>query len=447
MSKPAPSWSNWSGSVVASPKQVVSPSSIEEIAELVRKCKNEGRKLRVVGSGHSFTPVAATNDLLVSLDNLQGIVSVDSEARTATVWAGTKLKLLGELLHAEDLAQENLGDIDVQSIAGAISTGTHGTGIHLGTIATQLLGMTIVDGNGDIRQLDAESSPDIFGALQVSLGVLGIVAQVTLRLRSSYKLEYRSSRIPLSECLDRLDEFRTGHRHFEFYWFPYAETCQIKFMDETEDRITSRPIRDYLSEMVLENGVFGAMSGLCRRFPRLTKPVSRISASSVPVFRKVDYSHRIFATKRLVRFNEMEYNLPADAMASVIREMREVMERERFAVHFPIECRYVRGDDIWLSPASGRDSAYIAVHMYKGMPYRSYFAAMEEIFLRHGGRPHWGKLHTLKESQLRDRYPRWQQFLDLRSEFDPEGLFLNEHLRDLFIPVSGANDSHPDPKE
>ncbi|THF73736.1 D-arabinono-1,4-lactone oxidase [Cohnella fermenti] len=429
-------WSNWSGSAAASPRQILYPSSTEEISDAVRMCRKENRTLRVVGSGHSFTAIAATNDILISLDRLQGIVSVDADNRTATVWAGTKLKQLGELLHAEGLAQENLGDIDVQSIAGAISTGTHGTGIRFGNISTQVLGMTIIDGNGDIRELDAESSPDTFGAYPVSLGVLGIVAQVKLRLRPAYKLEYRSSRIPLSECLERLDEFRDGHRHFEFYWFPYAETCQIKFMDESEERITSRPIRDYLSEMVLENGVFGAMSGLCRRFPGLATSVSRISASSVPVFRKVEYSHRIFATKRLVRFNEMEYNLPAASMADVIREMRAVMERERFAVHFPIECRYAKGDDLWISPATGRDSAYIAVHMYRGMPYREYFSAMEDIFLRHGGRPHWGKLHTMKHAQLRERYPRWSDFAELRGRMDPDGLFLNDHLRGLFVPES-----------
>ncbi|MBB6635183.1 D-arabinono-1,4-lactone oxidase [Cohnella thailandensis] len=434
MSTQTQRWSNWSGSAVANPTQVLYPTSAEEIASIVRSCRKEGRSLRVVGSGHSFTPVAATNDILISLDRLQGIVSADADSRTATVWAGTKLKLLGELLHGEGLAQENLGDIDVQSIAGAVSTGTHGTGAGFGNISTQVIGMTIVDGNGDIREVDAESSPDTFGAFPVSLGVLGIIVQMKLRLRPAYKLEYRSSRIPLAECLERLDEYRNGHRHFEFYWFPYAETCQLKFMDESEDKITSRPVRDYLSEMVIENGVFGAMSGLCRRFPRLTRTVSRISASNVPVFRKVEYSHRIFATKRLVRFNEMEYNLPASAMANVVREMREVMERGKYAVHFPIECRYAKGDDLWLSPATGRDSAYIAVHMYKGMPYQPYFAAMEEIFLRHGGRPHWGKLHTLSESQLRERYPRWTDFLDLRSRMDPAGLFLNEHLKKLFVP-------------
>ncbi|MFD0674042.1 D-arabinono-1,4-lactone oxidase [Cohnella sp. GCM10027633] len=425
-------WRNWSGIVQTTPREVYYPGTIEEIADLVSRCRKEGRKLRVVGSGHSFTAIAASDDVLLSLDRMQGIASVDAAAGAVTVWAGTKLKLLGELLHAEGFAQENLGDIDVQSIAGAISTGTHGTGIAFGTLATQVVGLTVVAGTGDVISCTEASHPELFKALQVSIGSLGVIAQVTLRLRPSYRLRYESSRVPLTECLDRLPELKAAHRNFEFYWFPYAEPCQLKMMNETDEPVTSRKVRDYVSDVLLENAVFGALSGLARRVPPLSATVSRLCASAVPTSRKVEASHRVYATTRLVKFNEMEYNIPADAMADVIREMRETMAREKHRVHFPIECRYVQADDIWLSPAYGRDSAYIAVHMYRGMPHERYFADMEKIFLRYGGRPHWGKLHTLEADRLSAAYPMWEKFGRVRDEMDPDGILLNGYLRRVF---------------
>lgn len=427
------SWSNWSGSVTAVPELVVYPRTIEEIVELVRKCGTEGRYIRVVGSGHSFTPVAASDQVLVSMDQMQGIIRIDAEKQTAVVWAGTKLKLLGELLHAEGLAQENLGDIDVQSIAGAISTGTHGTGKRLGSIATQVIGLTIVNGSGEVMECDLESHSEWFKALQVSLGTLGIIVKVKLRLRKAYVLSYESKRMPLTDCLARLPELVEENRHFEFFWFPYAETCQVKLMNEGETPTPSNKVRDFINDRLIENTLFGVMSELCRVYPSASSTISRISASSVPVTTKANYSHRLFATERTVRFNEMEYNLPAEAMPFVIHEMREAMERERFHVHFPIECRYAAGDDIWLSPAYGRDSAYIAVHMYRGMPHQRYFEVMEQIFLRYEGRPHWGKMHTLKAADLVERYPMWQRFTEIRAEMDPKDLFLSPYLRELLV--------------
>ncbi|MDR6553911.1 D-arabinono-1,4-lactone oxidase [Paenibacillus qinlingensis] len=425
-------WTNWSGMVQASPQTVLYPDSIEAVAEAVLLCRREGRRLRVVGTGHSFTPIAASNDVLITLDRMQGLVALDTEAKTATVWAGTKLKLLGELLFNQGLAQENLGDIDVQSIAGAISTGTHGTGQQFGNIATQVVGLTMVTGAGDVITCTPETHPDLFKAMQISIGALGIIVQVTLRLQPIYKMKYESKRMPLKQCLQELPEIAGGHRHFEFYWFPYADPCQLKFMNPTDQAVTSRKVRDYIGDVLLENTLFGLLSELCRKVPKLSQTVSRLSASQVPVGSKVDYSHRLFATQRLVRFNEMEYNLPAEAMPAVIEEMRAKMTKNKYNVHFPIECRFAKGDDIWLSPAFERDSAYIAIHMYKGMSHEDYFAAMEDIFLQHGGRPHWGKMHSLRSSELSERYPKWQPFCRIREELDPDGILLNGYLEKIF---------------
>ncbi|GGG72900.1 D-arabinono-1,4-lactone oxidase [Paenibacillus radicis (ex Gao et al. 2016)] len=425
-------WTNWSGIVQATPREVLLPGTIDEVVETVQLCRREGRTLRVVGSGHSFTPIAASDDILLSLDRMQGLVSVDLDAAVATVWGGTKLRLLGELLFEQGLAQENLGDIDVQSIAGAISTGTHGTGRAYGNLSTQIIGLTIVTGRGDVVECTPESHPEWFKAMQISLGVLGVIVQVKLKLQSAYKLEYVSSRMPLKSCLAQLSELAESNRHFEFYWFPYAEPCQIKRMNLTDQEVTNRKAWEHFSDVWIENKLFGLLSEFSRKLPSSSAAISRLSASQVPVGRKVNYSHRLFATQRLVRFNEMEYNLPAEAIGEVIEEMREELARGRYRVHFPVECRYAKGDDIWLSPAYGRDSAYIAVHMYKGMPHEAYFAAMERIFLRYGGRPHWGKMHTLQAVQFKELYPKWEAFGAVRETLDPDRILLNDRMQHLF---------------
>lgn len=432
-------WHNWSGSVSCRPRQVVYPESLDDVVTLVNRCNHEGRSLRVVGSGHSFTRLVETDDLLVSLDRLAGIVDVDHAAHTATVLAGTKLRELGELLHARGLAQENLGDIDKQSIGGAISTGTHGTGGRFGTLSTQVVGLTAVLGDGSVIECSQTQHPDWFRAVQVSFGSLGILVQVKLRLVPSFRMMYESRRLPLSEVLARLGELRDDHRHFEFYAFPYGDAAQVKTMQVTDQPATPSGVKGFFNKIVMENWAFGALSEACRAIPRLCPAASRFSANNVPVFREVGYSHRLFATPRLVRFNEMEYNVPAAHMPAVVEEIRAAIASQRVAVHFPIECRFVQADDIWLSPAFGRDSAYIAVHMYRGMPYADYFRTVEAICAQYGGRPHWGKLNWRTGDDFRRLYPMWDRFCDLRAQSDPRGIFLNDYLRGLF-ETAGAGE-------
>jgi FAD-linked oxidoreductase len=425
-------WQNWSGSVQGRPQQRAAPASIDDLARLIGAAGRDGRHARVVGAGHSFTPLVQTNDLLLSLDNLQGIESVDAEGGTVTVLAGTKLKRLGNDLLARGLAQENLGDIDVQSIAGAISTGTHGTGIRFGTLATQVAGLTLVTANGDVLECSPEHNPDIFKAAQVSLGMLGVIAKVKLRVVPAKRLHYQGHREKLKTCLDNLERYKQENSHFEFFWLPYTEWVQAKFLNETGAPATGSNLWGKFNKIVLENGVYWLLSEACRLMPRLTKSVSRLSARAIASVNEVDYSHRLFATPRLVRFQEMEYNIPAEHFSAVIAEIQACIEQQQFAVHFPIECRFVHSDDIWLSPAYQRESAYVAVHMYRGMPYQSYFQHIEEIFKRYQGRPHWGKMHTRSASDLAALYPRWDDFRRVRAALDPQGVFLNDYLRQLF---------------
>lgn len=437
----AEQWSNWSGSVKCSPVEVVKPRSIDELAKLVGEYGRTGRHVRVAGSGHSFTPIVQSNDVLISLEEMQGLEAIDAGRGTVTVLGGTVLKNLGNLLFEHGLAQENLGDIDAQSISGAISTGTHGTGVRFGTLSTQVEGLTLVTAAGEILECSPEREPGVFKAAQVSLGTLGVIAKVKLRVVPAKRMRYQGQRKQLADCLAHLEQYRQENSHFEFYWFPYTGGVQVKFLNETTEPLSRSTLWGNFNKVVLENYVYWLLSEACRRFPSLCKTVCHISAQSLASIDEVNYSHRLFTTPRMVRFQEMEYNIPAEHTVAVIHEIQECIEQHQFQVHFPLECRFVHADDIWLSPAYQRDSAYIAVHMYRGMPYRSYFYHIEEIFKRYHGRPHWGKMHTRTARELAALYPRWHDFRRVRAALDPRGVFLNSYLRDLFdadgpIPAS-----------
>ncbi|GGA40013.1 FAD-binding oxidoreductase [Kroppenstedtia guangzhouensis] len=425
-------WTNWSGSVRFTPREIALPATEEEMISLVRRARERGTSIRVIGSGHSFTPLVETDSTLVSLDRMQGVQPVDPEEQQVSVLGGTKLKALGASLLQQGWSPENLGDIDAQSIAGAVSTGTHGTGMRLGSLSEQAEALTLITADGQIRECSAKQDPDLYQAARASIGSLGIITRVRLRVEPLYRLHFRSKRLPLDEVVNRLEEYKSNHRHFEFFWFPYTDSVQAKFMNKTDAPPTRKGWWSSFNKLVLENGVFWFLSEGARIIPRVSRTVSRIAAWGVPQFEETGDSQSLFATPRHVRFNEMEYSIPAESLPTVIEEMKQTMEKRRFPVHFPIEIRFVKGDDIWLSPAFGRDSAFVAVHMYKGMPYKEYFQAMEQIFLRHDGRPHWGKMHHLGADELCKLYPRWQDFQRIRRKLDPDGLFLNPHLRRIF---------------
>jgi FAD-linked oxidoreductase len=423
---------NWSGSLTFAPAAISSPADEAQIAAAVREARERGAGLRVVGAGHSFTPLVQTEGLLMSLERWQGLEAVDRAAPAATVRAGTRLRRLGELLHAEGLAQLNLGDIDEQSIAGAISTGTHGTGAALGGIATQVAGLRLVTAAGEVLELAEDKNPALFKAAQVSLGALGVISAVTLRLAPAYRLRYTWRRERLGAVLEQLGELRRAHRHVEFYWVPHTDTVMLKLMDATDEPARPQGRLRAMQELALENGVFWLLCEICRAWPRLSPRVARLMAGMIGPGENLDHSHRIFATPRLVRFNEMEYNLPAHELGPALLAIDAEIRRRRIDIHFPLECRFAAGDDIPLSPAYGRDSAYIAAHVFRGAPYRGYFAAIEPILQSFGGRPHWGKHHTMPAAELRARYPLWDEFQRSRRALDPGGLFLNPYLRGLF---------------
>ena len=387
-------WQNWSGSVHCQPRHIARPASIDELQQIIKACGSEHRHVRVVGSGHSFTPLVQTDDVLLSLEHIQGIEEVDAERGTVTVLAGTLLSTLGEALYARGLAQENLGGIDAQSLAGAISTGTHGTGIRFGTLSTQVAGLTLVTAAGELLECSPERNADLFKAAQVSLGVLGVIVKVKLRVVAAKRLHFKSYRERFSVCLTNFERYNQEHSHFEIFWFPHTSWVQTKFLDETEAPASKSSLWGNFNKVVLENGVYWLLSESCRLFPPLSRTISKLSTMAIAPVSEVNYSHRLFVAPRAVRLQAMEYALPVEHVQAALREIDACIRQHRFQVHFPLGCRFVHADDIWLSPAYQRESAYIAVHMYRGMAYEAYFRHVEEILQRYNGRPHWGKMHT-----------------------------------------------------
>lgn len=423
---------NWSESVYSQPKNFYKPRSIEALQRIVRNSAKRGQKVRVVGAGHSFTPLVATSDVLISLERLSGIETIDADMHEATVLGGTNLKVLGHALAEKGFAMENLGDINAQSIAGAISTGTHGTGVEYGNIPTQVQALTIVTANGELLEISRVTNARFFDAARVSLGLFGVIVKVRLRVLPLYSLEYQSFRLSTEECFRTLDQLKRDNRNFEFYWFPHTKTIQAKIMnltDETDQN--ANKMMKFVNEILIENGFFWGISEVSRKIPRTSKAVSTLSAMGVPTGREILSGGEMYATSRLVKFQEMEYSIPQEAMENALKDIQNVIQKYRLNVHFPVECRFVKGDDIWLSPSFQRDSAYIAVHMYKGMDFAEFFEKVEEVFRHYDGRGHWGKMHTMPFEVIEKNYPKLHDFLELREALDPGQIFVNHYLKDL----------------
>jgi len=422
---------NWAGNVQFKPENYLLPEHPDEIAVYIRRAAAAGKKIRMVGSAHSFSPLIETSDWLLSLDHFQGLTSVSPESCTATAKAGTKLFTLGELLFQKGLAMENLGDIDRQSLAGALTTGTHGSGTGFGILATQVEALSFLDGHGNQHNCSQTQSPELFRAALVSMGLLGVITELKLRLEPAYRLHYTHMKGNLDETLETLENYKRNHRNFEFYWFPHTKSVQLKLVNRTDGSPRYNGAMRWVNDVLIENAAFGALSRYARRFPSQAMRVSQLCGKLISDGERVDWSHRVFATTRLVPFVEMEYNIPAENFVGAFRDMETAINKHRFAVHFPVECRWAKADDLLLSPANGRDSAYIAVHMYKGMPYKAYFETLETIFKAYGGRPHWGKMNTCTAKDFQKMYPDWHQFLAIREKMDPNRIFMNAYFRQL----------------
>lgn len=424
-------WQNWGRTETADPT-VETPSTVDEIRALVADARATGRRIKPIGAGHSFSGIGVPTDIQLRLSGLRGLVSADPDASRVTLAAGTHLHEIPALLAPMGLAMANLGDVDRQTVSGATSTGTHGTGLGFGGISTQIVGATLVDGRGESVTL-AEHDPDL-AAVALGLGALGVLVDITLRCVPAFHLRAVEAPGRFDDVLDGWADAIGSIDHYEFYWFPHTECCLTKTntrLPTTTARTGPSRLRRYVDDELLSNKLFGMLCAVGRTVPAAVPAINQLSGHALSARTIVDSSTKVFISDRAVRFREMEYAIPVEEIPEALREIRAMIDRRRYRVSFPIEVRAAAADELMLSTATGRASGYIAVHRYhRDDPADSaaYFADVEEILTGHGGRPHWGKMHTRDAAYLRTVYPRFDEFRAVRDRYDPDRVFGNDYL-------------------
>lgn len=426
-------WHNWSGLESAHPAQVLAPATADEVVAAVQRAADDGGTVKMVGTGHSFTGISAPEHTMLRPDALQGIVSVDRDAMEVTALAGTPLHVLNEALARMGLSLHNMGDIAEQTLAGATSTGTHGTGGVKASLSAQLAGLELVSGEGSVIRADRRENPDVFAAARLGLGALGILTRLTFEVEPLGVVEAHEQPMGWDEALARYDELVAASHHTDMYWFPHTDRMQVKrntrldlAVDEAEP--LSR-FRSWLDDDFLANTAFAAVNRVGNLVPPVVPRLNDVSGRLLSERRYSDVPHRVFTSPRRVVFREMEYAVPREVGLEALREARRVIERGAWPISFPVEIRNTPADDTTLGTSTGRDSIYLAFHVNRQTDHTPYFTEVEKVLRAFDGRPHWGKLHTRTAADLEPVYPRWHEFLDLRDRLDPGRVFANPYLR------------------
>jgi FAD-linked oxidoreductase len=420
------SWRNWAGNQVMEPTQVLHPAGTDEIVQAV---KGTSRRVKAIGSGHSFTSIGLTDGTLLQLDQHDQPIHVDTASGLVTVQSGMPLHQLNALLTERGLGLTNMGDIDAQTVSGAISTGTHGTGRASASIAAQVAGLELVLADGSVVQCSRTERPELFEHARLGLGALGILSSVTFQTEPLFRLCADEGPMPLEEVLEGYEDLVADNDHFEFFWFPHTDVALTKRNNRTEAPL--EPLtrtRAWIDDELLANTMFGAICAVGATAPRLIPSINRLSARALSARTYTDVAPKVFISRRKVRFHEMEYAIPRADLPAVFRALMQIPDALGERISFPVEVRNAPADDLPMSTAFGRDTAYVAVHQYRRTPYDRYFTAVEKLMNEVGGRPHWGKLHHLEAEDLRARYPRFDDFLAVRRTCDPEGRFSNAYL-------------------
>lgn len=438
--RPSAPWRNWGGNQRCNPEAIDEPASVEDVVELLRAARDANQTVKAVGAGHSFTDVACTNGRLVRLNRLNRVIDHDPVCQTITVEAGMRLFELNRELDQRGLALANLGDIDRQTIAGALATGTHGTGAELGGLATFVRELEIVTADGQVLRCSADEEPEIFHCARVSLGALGIITSYTLQCVPAFRLRMEERPYSIDEVVESFASTVAANEHVDGYWWPYADVCTLKRANRTDEPIQVRPpFKQWRGDMLFGNYIYGTLVDIGRIRSSLVPRIMRWVAGGIGRSWKVDQSPNVFCARRLVPFVEMEYAIPRDALTDALLRVRELVERGHLTVDMPVELRVAAADDIPLSMANGRATAYLAVHASAGRPYAQYFRGVEEIMDSYGGRPHWGKIHFQTAATLAPRYPQWERFRTLRAKLDPEGRFVNAYTERVLGPPGAAS--------
>jgi len=421
-------WSNWAGNQQTGTVLLSKPQTESELQQVVQSAQLSGRRVKAVGSGHSFTAIAVSEEVLVDLSDYDEIVAIDKINQTVTVQSGIQLSKLNQALYENSLAMQNLGDIAYQTIAGAISTSTHGTGAKFTGIANQVVALRIVLADSSIVECSANVNAQLFSCARVGLGALGLISTVTLKVVPAFNLAVIEEPMRVDDVLQNLDLHVDSNDHFEFFWVPHTGWALTK--RNNRNNLPIEPMSKmshWYSKTLMENYAFGAVCMLGKARPSLIPKLAKALPSSGRN-EYSDASHKVFASKRIIKFYEMEYAIPREACAEALNRVRRMVTDSGFFLNFPVEVRFTAPDEIPLSTASNRESAYIAVHIYKGMNYVPYFKEVESIMNSYQGRPHWGKLHFQSAATLASRYPQWDVFQAVRNQVDPQRMFSNQYL-------------------
>jgi FAD-linked oxidoreductase len=430
-------WQNWARSESVRPQYAARPTSVEEVQEAIRFARERGLPVKAVGAGHSFTSIAAAPGVQLDLAGLDGLLDVDTSTKRVKIAAGTNLYQLPALLAPHGLAMENLGDIDRQTIAGATSTGTHGTGAAFRGLAAQIVGLTLVTADASVLTISDTENPELLPAARLGLGALGVIVDITMQCVPAFLLHAVEKPERLASVLDNFEARAAAVDHFEFYWFPHTETVLTKTNTRLPADAAVQPLgaaRRWVDDSLLANGVFAVTCGVGRAIPAAVPGINRIATRLTGNREFTDVSTSVFTTTRSVRFREMEYALPRAAVPQALRDIRQLISSRGWKISFPIEVRAAAADNLWMSTAYGRETGYIAVHRYWREDYREYFAAVERIMRQFGGRPHWGKIHTLNSTVLGELYPHHGDFVALRDRLDSDRVFANPYLTRVLGP-------------
>ena len=423
------SWTNWAGLATGHPALTRTPTSAAEVADAVVAAAHQGLTVKMPGTGHSFTPIALTDGLLLRPDLLRGVTDVNRDDMTVTVLAGTPLHELNATLAHLGLTLHNMGDIAEQTVAGATSTGTHGTGGLVASLSAQLAGLELVAGDGSVVRANERENPDVLAVARLGLGALGVLTSLTFRVEPLFTLQAHEHPMDWAEALASFDERVAGHHYVEAYWFPHTDRMLVKENDRTvDDPEPLGRLRGYVDDELLANTVFGLLNRIGNRRPSLRPRLNQLAGRALSERTFSDVPHKVFTSPRRVRFKEMEYGLPREVGLVALREVRALIERSDWTISFPVEIRVAPADDIALSTASGRDTLYLAFHVNTETDHTAYFTEVEKVLEQYDGRPHWGKLHTRTAANLAPAYPRWAEFRALRDRLDPHRVFANEHL-------------------
>jgi FAD/FMN-containing dehydrogenase len=386
------SWTNWSGRWRGKPTALPFIRSEADAMAVVRDAASAGHTIRVAGAGHSHSPLVPNNGVIVDASGLAGVIDADSRSKRAWVWAGTRIYALGRPLHDAGLGLLNQGDIDRQAIAGAIATGTHGTGIGLKNLSASVLGAQVVLASGELVGCNADSNPDLWQIVRLNLGAVGLVTRLELQLREAYRLRERTWSVGFADLLPELTSLVTQTRHFEFFWYPHDDTAVAKSIEETTDDA---------------------------QYP-LAEEGSRVA-----------WSYEVLPNHRPHLHTEMEYSVPAADGPACLADIRAMIHKDFQDLRWPVEYRTLADDDVWLSTAYQRPTVTISVHQDINEDDEPYFRACEEIFLSYAGRPHWGKVNYLGAGEMAQAHPRWLDWWQARDHVDPGGVFLNGYLNQL----------------